>query len=70
MKKILVLATTFPPWEDDTEPAFVYYLSQLLAERSFSITVLVPHSGGAALRETMGLLEVKRFPYFWPHSGL
>jgi len=69
MKKILVLATTFPRWEDDTEPAFVYYLSQLLAERSFSITVLVPHSGGAALRETMGLLEVKRFPYFWPHSG-
>jgi len=68
MKRILVLATTFPRWEDDTEPALVYYLSQLLAERSFYITVLVPHSGGAAFRETMGLLDVRRFPYFWPYS--
>ncbi|MCU0612891.1 MAG: glycosyltransferase [Candidatus Eisenbacteria bacterium] len=66
--RVLVLATTFPRWRDDTEPAFVYYLSQLLAERGFEITVLVPHAPGAALKERLGLLDVIRFPYAWPRS--
>ncbi len=66
--KVLVLATTFPRWKNDTEPAFVYYLSEFLAQRSFSMTVLVPHAGGAAFRERLGSLEVRRFPYFRPYQ--
>ena len=67
--RVLVLATTFPRWKDDTEPAFVYYLSQLLAQRGFDITVLVPHAPGAALEEELGDLHVIRFPYAVPRSA-
>jgi len=67
-KRILVLATTFPRWKDDTEPAFVYYLSDLLAQRGFSMTVLAPHSSGSLFRERLGNVNVRRFSYAWPHS--
>ncbi|MBN1425005.1 glycosyltransferase [Candidatus Fermentibacteria bacterium] len=64
--RVLVLATTFPRWADDTEPAFVFYLSNLLAERGFDITVLVPHAPGAARSERLGSLQVIRFAYALP----
>ena len=66
-KKILVIATTFPRWENDTTARFVYELSERLAS-SYKIIVLAPHHKGAAKRETMGKLEVKRFVYFKPES--
>jgi len=42
-KKILVVATTFPRWKNDTEPSFVFYLSNLLAKKKHKVVVLVPH---------------------------
>ncbi|MAG16007.1 hypothetical protein CMO88_03020 [Candidatus Woesearchaeota archaeon] len=62
--KILVTATTFPRWKGDTEPSFVYDLSELLAEH-FEIIALLPHHKGAASREIMGNVKVIRFPYFF-----
>jgi len=64
--KILVVATTFPRWENDPVPArFVYDLSRTLAD-DFAVTVLAPHDPGAALAETLAELSVRRFRYFWP----
>ena len=66
MKTALVTATTFPRWKDDTEPAFVFALSSLLAKKGYKIVVLAPHYPGAKKFEIMGQLKVYRFPYFYP----
>jgi len=63
-KKIIVLTTTFPRWQDDTDPPFVYELSRRLA-RDFDVHVLAPHYPGALLRERMAGMEVSRFRYFF-----
>jgi glycosyltransferase involved in cell wall biosynthesis len=72
---ILVLTSTFPRWENDPEPAFVFELSQRLAA-IYDVTVLAPRAPGSKRRETMAGLHVVRFPYFvrrWEnlatHSG-
>src|SRR3989344_3259914 len=63
MKNILVTATTFPRWENDPEPGFVYSLSKLLA-RYYNINVLVPHFFRAKRFENSGNLNIYRFSYF------
>lgn len=63
--RILVLASTFPRWQGDTEPAFVYNLSRRLTDR-FDITVLAPHAPGCQRNERWGDLRILRFRYFWP----
>lgn len=64
--RLLVLASTFPRWEGDTEPRFVEALAFELAE-SFNVFVLVPHCKGALQRETFvskgRSIEVRRFRY-------
>jgi glycosyltransferase involved in cell wall biosynthesis len=67
-KRVLVLASTFPRWRDDTEPPFVYNLSRRLAER-FEITVLAPHASRARRAERMEGMDVHRFRYFWPERA-
>jgi glycosyltransferase involved in cell wall biosynthesis len=64
-KRVLVLASTFPRWTNDTEPPFVYNLSRCLGD-GFDVTVLAPHALGALLIEAMDGLTVHRFRYFWP----
>lgn len=66
MKNVLVTATTFPRWKNDTEPNFVYILSSLLARKGYNVIVLAPHHYGAKKFEMMGNLKVYRFPYFYP----
>jgi len=66
MKNVLVTATTFPRWENDTEPSFVFTLSRLLAKRGCNITVLAPHYPNAKKFERIGSLKVYRFQYFYP----
>jgi len=65
-KKVLVLATTFPRWQNDTTPAFVYELSKRLQENGFEIVVLAPHYPGVKKFEIMDEMNIFRFPYFWP----
>jgi len=66
MKNVLVTATTFPRWKNDTEPNFVFKLSSLLSKKDYNITVLVPHHPNAKRFEVMGDLKIYRFPYFHP----
>lgn len=63
-KRIVVLTSTFPRWEGDREPPFVFELSKRLAER-FHVTVLAPHAPAARLHEQMAQIEVRRFRYFF-----
>src|SRR6185437_1067651 len=64
-KKILVLASTFPRWRNDTTPPFVFELEKRLVNE-FDIIVLAPHAKGAQKKETMEGITVQRFQYFWP----
>jgi hypothetical protein len=61
--RVLVLTSTFPRWENDPEPAFVYELSRRMTGK-FNVTVLAPRSPDAKDRETMSGMKVIRFPYF------
>jgi len=67
--KILVMASTFPDRAlDGSVPRFVYDLAEALS-RFADVLALVPHSPGAARRESMGSVHVIRFPYWWPPSS-
>lgn len=59
---LLVLASTYPRWRYDPEPAFVHELCRRLASR-FTVTALVPAAPGAAQREAMDGVEVIRYRY-------
>jgi glycosyltransferase involved in cell wall biosynthesis len=61
--KILVLTSTFPRWENDTEPPFVFELCKQLA-KEFEVYVLAPHCKGALAYEFMQGVKVSRFRYF------
>ena len=61
--KILVLATTYPRWKNDHEPAFVHHLAKGLVERGHELIVLAPHTTGSAKQEIIDGVEVKRFQY-------
>lgn len=66
-KSVLVLATTFPRWENDSTPRFVYNLSKELVSR-YKIIVLAPHHKGAAKMGDMAGMDIRRFAYFKPES--
>jgi len=59
---ILVLTSTFPRWEHDVEPPFVFELSRRLAT-GFDVRVLAPHAAGSRLEEVMDGIHVHRFRY-------
>lgn len=63
-KRIVVVASTFPRWEGDHEPPFVYELSKRLQEE-FEILVLAPHASGAKRQDEMAGLKIYRFQYFF-----
>ena len=59
---LLVLASTFPRWKNDTEPRFVYDLC-LRLKNHFDIIVLAPHSKGSQIHEILDGLNVYRYRY-------
>jgi glycosyltransferase involved in cell wall biosynthesis len=59
---ILVLASTYPRWRDDPEPAFVHELCRRLVGR-FDIVALVPDAPGADPSGTLDGVEVRRYRY-------
>lgn len=63
--KILVFTSTFPRWENDTDPPFVYELCKRLTD-DFDVHVLTPHYPGAECLEIVDGITVKRFRYFLP----
>ena len=65
--RVLVLATTFPRWESDREPAFVFELCRQMA-KNVSLWVLAPGAPGAKSYEEISGVRIIRFPYFFPRS--
>jgi len=65
MKSILVLASTYPRWKNDSEPLFVHYLCEQLSSE-YRVIALVPHYPGASRQENMDGVLVHRFRYFLP----
>lgn len=63
---VLILATTFPRWGEDTIPQFIYELSKEITKEDFETIVLAPHHHGAKRKETMSGVTVYRYPYFLP----
>lgn len=63
-KKILVITSTFPRWQGDNEPPFVYELSKRLSQTN-TVHILAPHAEGAALTEQFDNLQITRFRYFF-----
>lgn len=62
--KLLVVTSTFPRWENDTDPPFVLELCKRLVA-DYDITVHTPSYQGALVREVMHGLNVHRFRYFF-----
>ena len=65
--RVLVIATTYPRWENDQEPRFVHDLCSNLSNE-VDIQVLVPHSPDAKEQEIWGKMNIIRFPYFYPKN--
>lgn len=63
-KRVLVLTSTFPRWDGDNEPPFVFELSRRLASQ-FEVLVLCPHASGARTTEQLSGIEIHRFKYFF-----
>lgn len=64
---LLVTASTFPRWKEDTEPRFILDVCKEL-NKYFDVTVLVPASPGAKDREVLEGVKVIRYHYFPIHS--
>jgi glycosyltransferase involved in cell wall biosynthesis len=60
--RILVLTSTFPRWQNDTEPRFVLDLCEHLA-KTFEVVVLAPSAVGTAKTEYFGGVKVVRYRY-------
>lgn len=60
--RLLVLASTYPRWPDDPEPAFVHELARRLCA-DFEVHLLAPHHHGAQRDEVCDGVRVHRFRY-------
>ena len=67
MRSILVLTSTYPRWQRDTEPAFVHFLCRQLTGK-YRVIVLAPHYPGSLRKETVEGVLVYRFRYFFPFA--
>lgn len=67
-KHLIVLASTFPRWENDKVPSFVLDFARHMVPHVAGVTAIVPHFPGAKRREkvTPDIL-VKRFRYAYPY---
>ncbi len=59
---LLVITSTYPRREGDTEPVFVHELCRRVASE-FDVTVLAPHVAGALTRERLDDVDVYRYRY-------
>ena len=66
-KKLLITGSTFPRWEGDTEPRFIFDYAEAMT-KYFDVTVLVPAAPGAKAQEKMADVNVIRYHYFPVHK--
>lgn len=62
-KKLLITASTFPRWKDDTEPRFILDFAKALLPY-YNVTVMAPAAPGCVLSEIMEGVQVIRYHYF------
>src|SRR5579859_4100140 len=60
--RVLVLASTYPRWRNDTVPVFVHELARRLTP-DFEMHVLAPHAAGTREEELLDGVSVHRFRY-------
>jgi len=63
-KKTMIMTSTFPRWQGDTDPPFVLELARRLIDFC-DIVVLCPHAAATKTREIVAGIRVKRFRYFF-----
>lgn len=61
-ERLLVLASTYPRWPNDTLPPFVHELARRLTAK-YQVHVLVPHAADAMTEERMDGVIIHRFRY-------
>jgi phosphatidyl-myo-inositol dimannoside synthase len=66
---VLFLTSTYPRWVSDTTTPFVHHLAVDLQTLGWTVTVLAPHSPGAARTETLDGVLVRRFRYLLPEAA-
>lgn len=66
-KRLLITGSTFPRYENDTEPRFILDIAKAMKEYA-DVTVLVPAAPGAADKERLEGVNVIRYHYFPIHS--
>ena len=66
-KRLLITGSTFPRYENDTEPRFILDLAKYMKEYA-EVTVLVPAAPKAADTEVLEGVSVIRYHYFPVHS--
>ena len=64
--RICLLTSNFPRWPQDATTPFVLHLAQDLQALGWAVEVLAPHAPGAARREVLDGVPVRRFRYLWP----
>ena len=64
MANLLIIASTFPRWKNDSTPAFVYRIAKQLSGK-LKVVVLAPYSTGAKIQEKDGKLTIYRFKYWF-----
>lgn len=62
-KKLLITGSTFPRWENDTEPRFILDYAKEMT-KYYDVHVLVPIAVGAKEEEELEGVKVHRFHYF------
>jgi glycosyltransferase involved in cell wall biosynthesis len=61
--RILVVTSTFPRWQEDTGPAFVFELCRRLQKRGIKVDVIAPHAPQVRTEEVMDNITVYRYRY-------
>lgn len=67
-KKLLVMASTFPRWKNDSRPSFVYELAKKQAEK-LNVIVLAPYSKDSKLYEKEKRIKIYRFKYWFEREN-
>lgn len=62
-KQLLIVTSTFPRWEDDEDPPFIFELCNRL-KKDYTIQVLAPHFPGSQRKANLSGIQVRRFRYF------
>lgn len=63
-KQLLILTSTFPRWENDEDPPFVFELCKRLTA-DYGVHVLAPHFPGSRRKSNLSGIQVRRFRYFF-----